>query len=294
MHTQDDDRPAGHSLRPFSTTHRYIRGTTVNALRRVGCVCGHHRRHHDVCGELRGTTCRKAHEERSSENDRMVNVTAEIVRRSISHGPNLRRRRGFASVLEDFPNRPQLGDEDDEPDITAAPQGESGENSSPAPVGRLVQAISQGPEERADQHLRRPSDPPGNRHPTKAGELFEAAVDAGMPIIWSSDCIDTADEDWPGLAPCMEPASKTRGSPANGSPLIGVRQEMLEPRVGVAAAKSTRIRRSGLARDRQVAERMAGELEAQLKTGKAVIPARFLREDFRSRYEAEVVPGLAA
>lgn len=69
---------------------------------------------------------------------------------------------------------------------------------------------------------------------------------------------------------------------------------MLEPRVGVAAAKSTRIRRSGLARDRKVAERMAGELEAQLKTGKAVIPARFLREDFRSRYEAEVVPGLAA
>lgn len=69
---------------------------------------------------------------------------------------------------------------------------------------------------------------------------------------------------------------------------------MLEPRVGVAAAKSTRIRRSGRARDRKVAERMAGELEAQLKTGKAVIPARFLREDFRSRYEAEVVPGLAA
>jgi DNA invertase Pin-like site-specific DNA recombinase/DNA-binding transcriptional MerR regulator len=35
------------------------------------------------------------------------------------------------------------------------------------------------------------------RHPTKAGELFEAAVDAGVRIICLSDYIDTADEDWP-------------------------------------------------------------------------------------------------
>ena len=35
------------------------------------------------------------------------------------------------------------------------------------------------------------------RHPTKAGELFEAAVDAGVRIICMSDYIDTADEDWP-------------------------------------------------------------------------------------------------
>jgi integrase len=57
--------------------------------------------------------------------------------------------------------------------------------------------------------------------------------------------------------------------------------------------KSTRIRKSGLARDRKVAERMAGELEAKLNAGEAVIPSRFLWKDFRARYEAEVVPGLA-
>lgn len=57
--------------------------------------------------------------------------------------------------------------------------------------------------------------------------------------------------------------------------------------------KSTRIRRSGLARDRKVAERMAGELEAKLNAGEAVMPSRFLWKDFRMRYEAEVIPGLA-
>ncbi len=57
--------------------------------------------------------------------------------------------------------------------------------------------------------------------------------------------------------------------------------------------KSTRIRKTGLARDRKVAERMAGELEAKLNAGEAVIPSRFLWPDFRTRYEAEVVPGLA-
>lgn len=57
--------------------------------------------------------------------------------------------------------------------------------------------------------------------------------------------------------------------------------------------KSTRIRKSGLARDRKVSERMAGELEAKLNAGEAVIPSRFLWKDFRARYEAEVVPGLA-
>jgi DNA invertase Pin-like site-specific DNA recombinase len=36
------------------------------------------------------------------------------------------------------------------------------------------------------------------RHPMKAGELFEAAVDAGVRIICLSDSIDSADEAWPG------------------------------------------------------------------------------------------------
>ena len=35
------------------------------------------------------------------------------------------------------------------------------------------------------------------RHHTKAGELFESAVDAGIRIICPSDYIDTADDDWP-------------------------------------------------------------------------------------------------
>jgi site-specific DNA recombinase len=35
------------------------------------------------------------------------------------------------------------------------------------------------------------------RHHTKAGELFESAVDSGMRVICPSDYIDTADDDWP-------------------------------------------------------------------------------------------------
>ena len=35
------------------------------------------------------------------------------------------------------------------------------------------------------------------RHHTKAGELFESAVDADVRVICTSDYIDTADDDWP-------------------------------------------------------------------------------------------------
>ena len=35
------------------------------------------------------------------------------------------------------------------------------------------------------------------RHHTKAGELFESAVDAGVRVICPSDSIDTADDGWP-------------------------------------------------------------------------------------------------
>ena len=38
---------------------------------------------------------------------------------------------------------------------------------------------------------------------------------------------------------------------------------------------------------------MAGELEAKLNAGEAVITSKFLWEEFRKRYQAEVVPGLA-
>jgi integrase len=57
--------------------------------------------------------------------------------------------------------------------------------------------------------------------------------------------------------------------------------------------KSTGVSRTGLARDRKLAERLAGEFEAKLNAGEAVIPSRFTWEDFRERYAAEVVPGLA-
>jgi integrase len=57
--------------------------------------------------------------------------------------------------------------------------------------------------------------------------------------------------------------------------------------------KATKIPRTGKARDRKLAERAARELENKLAAGEAVIPSRLSWEDFRRRYEAEVVPGLA-
>jgi integrase len=66
-----------------------------------------------------------------------------------------------------------------------------------------------------------------------------------------------------------------------------------DPITGRLRTRSTRIANTGLARDRKQAERIAGELEAKLNAGEAVIPSRFRWEEFRKRYEAEVVPGLA-
>ncbi len=57
--------------------------------------------------------------------------------------------------------------------------------------------------------------------------------------------------------------------------------------------KTTAVRRTGLARDRKVAERLAGELESQLASGSAAFPSKFTWEQFKARYEAEVVPSLA-
>ncbi len=57
--------------------------------------------------------------------------------------------------------------------------------------------------------------------------------------------------------------------------------------------KATKIPASRLARDRKAAERLAGELQAQLAAGSAAIPSKFTWSEFRQRYEAEVVPGLA-
>ncbi len=57
--------------------------------------------------------------------------------------------------------------------------------------------------------------------------------------------------------------------------------------------KATAVARGG-ARARKEAERVAGELEAQLLAGSGVVPSRLGWEEFRIRYEKEVVPGLAA
>lgn len=66
-----------------------------------------------------------------------------------------------------------------------------------------------------------------------------------------------------------------------------------DPITGRLRTKSTKVSRSGYARDRKQAERVAGEFEVKLNAGEAVIPSKFTWADFRRRYEAEVVPGLA-
>ena len=57
--------------------------------------------------------------------------------------------------------------------------------------------------------------------------------------------------------------------------------------------KTTAVKRTGLARDRKAAERLAGELETQLASGSATLPTKFTWDQFKTRYGAEVVPGLA-
>ena len=57
--------------------------------------------------------------------------------------------------------------------------------------------------------------------------------------------------------------------------------------------KTTAIARTGLSRERKAAERLAGELQLQLEQGAASLPSRVTWEEFRRRYEAEVLPGLA-
>lgn len=56
--------------------------------------------------------------------------------------------------------------------------------------------------------------------------------------------------------------------------------------------KATNILRGG-ARNKSAAERMAGEFETQLMAGAGGVPSRLRWEEFRERYEKEVVPGLA-
>lgn len=57
--------------------------------------------------------------------------------------------------------------------------------------------------------------------------------------------------------------------------------------------KTTSVKRTGLARERKLAERLAAELEAQLQAGAGGLPSRLAWAEFRERYEREVVPWLA-
>jgi hypothetical protein len=57
--------------------------------------------------------------------------------------------------------------------------------------------------------------------------------------------------------------------------------------------KTTSVKRTGLARERKLAERLAAELEAQLQAGAGGLPSRLAWAEFRELYEREVVPGLA-
>jgi integrase len=66
-----------------------------------------------------------------------------------------------------------------------------------------------------------------------------------------------------------------------------------DPATGKLRTKATNIPKDGPARNRREAERLAGELTAQLLTGDPGTPSRLGWADFRERYEREVVPGLA-
>jgi hypothetical protein len=49
--------------------------------------------------------------------------------------------------------------------------------------------------------------------------------------------------------------------------------------------KTTSVKRTGLARERKLAERLAAELEAQLQAGAGGLPSRLAWAEFRERYE---------
>lgn len=57
--------------------------------------------------------------------------------------------------------------------------------------------------------------------------------------------------------------------------------------------KTTGIPRTDRKSDRRKAEAMAADLERRLNAGEAAVPSTYRWEDFRRRYETEVLPGLA-
>lgn len=66
-----------------------------------------------------------------------------------------------------------------------------------------------------------------------------------------------------------------------------------DPATRLRKTKSSKIRRTGLKRDRARAEKAAGELEAALREGRYQTPSRITWADFRHRHEEEVQRSLA-
>ena len=66
-----------------------------------------------------------------------------------------------------------------------------------------------------------------------------------------------------------------------------------DPNTQRKRTKTTSVKRTGLARERKLVERLAAELESQLRAGAGGLPSRLGWAEFRGRYEREVVPGLA-
>jgi integrase len=66
-----------------------------------------------------------------------------------------------------------------------------------------------------------------------------------------------------------------------------------DPMTGKKVSRSTKIERTGKKRERDAAERMAGDWEKQLREGTYLPPSRITWADFRERYETEVLPSLA-
>jgi integrase len=66
-----------------------------------------------------------------------------------------------------------------------------------------------------------------------------------------------------------------------------------DPVTGRTRTKTTNVEVALGSRGRRAAERLAAELELQLQDGGAQVPFRVTWDAFRSRYEAEVLPGLS-
>ena len=79
---------------------------------------------------------------------------------------------------------------------------------------------------------------------------------------------------------------------------VGIRPhyvlEWEDPMTQRRRRKATDVPATGSRKDRRAAERLAAELALQINNGAAALPSKFLWEEFRRRYELEVIPGLAS